>query len=147
MAGNSLRKRTARHFCVPSGRAPGGGATPSDPDNQERASTPVRSAAAGAPDSELEDLDDENYMDICEDEYLEDEENLSEEEQQRKLEVARSNYAEAITTLRKAYANSQEFINRLNEMGLETEGLLAEGEVASEMDAEVSSTVSAVGGR
>ena len=32
-------------------------------------------------------------------------------------------------------------------MGLETEGLLAEGEVASEMDAEVSSTVSAVGGR
>ena len=145
-------REVVRHLCVPCGRAPGGGATPSDPpeheggatpsdppEHEEGASTPVRSAAAGAPDSE-----DDNDMDICEDDndmYLEDEENASEEEQQRKLEVARASYSEAINTLRKAYANAQEFIDRLNEIGFATEGLLQEGEVASAMDAEVTSTV------
>ena len=145
-------REEVRHLCVPCGRAPGGGATPSDPpeheggatpsdppEHEEGASTPVRSAAAGAPDSE-----DDNYMDICEDDndmYLEDEENASEEEQQRKLEVARASYSEAIDTLRKAYANAQEFIDRLNEIGFATEGLLQEGELASAMDAEVTSTV------
>ena len=73
--------------------------------------------------------------------WLEDDENQSEEEQQRKLEMARSNYSEAINTLHKAYANSQAFIDRLNEIGFATEGLLKEGEVASAMEAEVSSTV------
>ena len=133
-------REVVRHLCVPCGRAPGGGATPSDPpEHEEGASTPVRSAAAGAPDSE-----DDNYMDICEDDndmYLEDEENASEEEQQRKLEVARASYSEAIDTLRKAYANAQEFIDRLNQIGFATEGLLQEGELASAMDAEVTSTV------
>ena len=151
VAGNS-RGKAMRHLCVPSGKVPGGGKTPSDvPDNQERASTPVRSAAAS--DSELEghdeNPDDDGYIDDGYNEegvFLEDEEGQPEEEQQRKLEAARSNYSEAITVLRKAYANSREFIDRLKEMGLETEGLLKEGEVASEMDAEVSSTVSAVGG-
>jgi hypothetical protein len=146
-----------RHFCVPCGRAPGGGATPSDPleqeggatpsdppEHEEEASTPVRSAAAGAPDSE--DHDDDNDMEICEDDddmfpFLEDEENVSEEEQQRKLEMARARYSEAINTLQKAYPKAQEFIDRLNEIGLSTEGLLEEGEVASAMDAEVTSTV------
>jgi hypothetical protein len=83
-------------------------------------------------------------MEICEDDndmYLEDEENVSEEEQQRKLEMARASYSEAINTLHKAYANSQEFIDRLNAIGFATEGLLKDGEVASAMDAGVSSTV------
>jgi hypothetical protein len=134
---------SGRHLCVPCGKVPGGGATPSDPPkHQEGASTPVRSAAQS--DSEVEGgVHDDDPMDMMEDDdmFLEDEENQSEEEQQRKLEVARSNYSEAINTLHKAYANSQEFIDRLNEIGFATEGLLKEGEVASEMEAEVSSTV------
>jgi len=132
---------SGRHLCVPCGRAPGGGATPSDPpEHQEGASTPVRSAAPS--DSEVQD--DDGYMDMMDDDqdmFLEDEENQSEEEQQRKLEVARASYSEAINTLHKAYANSQEFIDRLNEIGFATEGLLKEGDFASAMDAEVSSTV------
>jgi hypothetical protein len=132
---------SGRHLCVPCGRVPGGGPTPSDPsEQQEGPSTPVRSAAPS--DSEVQD--DDGYMDMMDDDqdmFLEDEENQSEEEQQRKLVAARANYSEAINSLEKAYANSQEFIDRLKEIGFATEGLLKDGEVASAMEAGVSSTV------